>query len=79
MKVADNLHRHNISNEFEFQQDCTIHFGVQKKQTNKQTNKTTYDYYWPFQGGASDEARLSDLNTCLFQSVIVDIWRYTMT
>ena len=28
MKVADNLDRHKISDEFEFQQDHTIHFGV---------------------------------------------------
>ena len=58
----------------------TLECKIKQKQTNKQTNKTTtYDYYWPFQGGASDEARLSDLNKCLFQSVIVDIWRFTMT
>ena len=28
MKVADNLDRHKILDEFEFQQDGTIHFGV---------------------------------------------------
>ena len=28
MKVADNLDRHKISDEFEFRQDRTIHFGV---------------------------------------------------
>ena len=34
MKVADNLDRHKISDEFEFRQDQTIHLPLSAKETH---------------------------------------------
>ena len=53
MKVADNLHRHNVLYKFEFRQDCTIHFGVtcplmkkkKKKKKKKKSNSTLSGAY----------------------------------
>ena len=44
MKVADNLDRHKIPDEFEFRQNRTIHFGVTCPLMPKKKHTHTFDF-----------------------------------